>query len=962
LRDPTSGNALAGGNLNSLKGTSFYDPTSATYGQAILGFLPPPNLCTAAAGIFNGAAISNSNCPSGYLQSSNPVNNYAYNYFWQFNEVHPRRNDTARIDYNVTQKLTSWVRYSNDYDLDNTSGGAAMKNAAGQYVPYSSDHPNPGHGYAVGITYTISPTTVNEFTFGKSYNNWSYYPHDPSQLARANMGNPPSFDNFTADPNFVSDKGNPRAGLSAGSQFYAVFVPTVSFGGGQEPNELSPPTGNCSGQCPYTNWQDIYSFDDAISKVYGKHNLKAGIFIERDGKVWPGGSGSYLGAYSFASAGSIMNADTQDGFANAYLGNFNNYSEGQKNIGNAWYSQIEGFVQDNWRVSRRLTLDLGVRFYHMGPVTNLNVGSNGSAEYVPSTYNAAAAERIYFPGCTISTSAGACPTADEYAIDNATGYKTFYTLNGTMVPAAIGGYTTTPTPYPGMVVAGPNSQLPQSLYTVSKVSPTARFGLAWDVFGNGKTAIRAGFGQFINRMNMNPMITALGAQPVTQTRTVYYSNINAITNPSLLANAAISPISPQTDFLGQQQNESAYNGSFMIQQAVGFSTVVEASWVFNLHRHPPSTQLINYTPNYAQYNPAWASPMSQYLLNPAKNGGFTQGNESGLDLSSNYFYGPSLCGGCVFGLGGLVRSNFDTSSDYNALQIVVRRNMTRHLSYGLSYNYAKLMGLTTAESDVFPDKFRNWGPSFLPAPHTIVVNYVYEAPNLGKKLNFKALGWVTDHWVWSGITQWRSDVMTGVPGISFTGTNATTNPQENWTGGSEGARMFVVGNYRLSSIGQSPSFVGGTAVPTNEGNPATGGYGPNGTPGNQLINTAAFQIPFPCSATPASNPIYGVGENMECFGNAGPGSVINVPGTRVSNFDMTFSKNFPLKSERRVLIFRAEMYNIFNHADFSSYSISPTYDWSNWKNGTQVQTNSGLGRYSAALNPRQMSMSLRFQF
>ena len=45
--------------------------------------------------------------------------------------------------------------------------------------------------------------------------------------------------------------------------------------------------------------------------------------------------------------------------------------------------------------------------------------------------------------------------------------------------------------------------------------------------------------------------------------------------------------------------------------------------------------------------------MTQYLLNPAKNGGLTQGNASGLDLSANYFYGPSLCGGCVAGLGGL---------------------------------------------------------------------------------------------------------------------------------------------------------------------------------------------------------------------------------------------------------------------------------------------------------------------
>jgi hypothetical protein len=77
---------------------------------------------------------------------------------------------------------------------------------------------------------------------------------------------------------------------------------------------------------------------------------------------------------------------------------------------------------------------------------------------------------------------------------------------------------------------------------------------------------------------------------------------------------------------------------------------------------------------------------------------------------------------------------------------------------------------------------------------------------------------------------------------------------------------------------------------------------------------------------------------------------------------MTFAKNFPLKSEGRNLQFRAEMYNIFNHTQFSGFNIGPQYDWRNWENGVLVQTNSSLNRMNGALNPRQMSMSLRLQF
>jgi hypothetical protein len=101
---------------------------------------------------------------------------------------------------------------------------------------------------------------------------------------------------------------------------------------------------------------------------------------------------------------------------------------------------------------------------------------------------------------------------------------------------------------------------------------------------------------------------------------------------------------------------------------------------------------------------------------------------------------------------------------------------------------------------------------------------------------------------------------------------------------------------------------------------------------------------------------------MECFGNAGAGSIVKIPHTRVDNWDMTFAKNFPIKSEKRVLMFRAEMYNIFNHTQFNGWNVGPSYDWNNWKNGVYVQTNNSLGRFTSALNPRQMSMSLQFRF
>ena len=430
------------------------------------------------------------------------------------------------------------------------------------------------------------------------------------------------------------------------------------------------------------------------------------------------------------------------------------------------------------------------------------------------------------------------------------------------------------------------------------MSPGFRFGFAWDVFGTGKTAIRGGFGQNLRRLPNAILNGRVGGTPVTLPLTQYYGTIASVAENPLAGYTAdalpaahqvigLSPLAA-TSLTGPQTYESTYNGSFTIQQAVGFSTVVQVGYVMVLDRHAAVSQSTNNvtslgTPMGAgalwnQLQPAALDPTKAYLDQYLPGG-----NASGRALSDNYFRTQYP------GYGSVTYQCFCGTSNTHSLQATVRRNFTERMSYSVAYTWLKTMSLMGGRSAIFKDKDRNWGPSYSPTPMYVTFTYVYQVPNLSEKLNFQPLKWVTDNWEVSGVTQLRQNIRTGYPSFNFANTNAIDRVLPNTTGTSgEDARVMVIGDVNLPK--DQVSFMGG---------PNNVNIGINGTPGNAILNNAAVIIPNPCSLTPQSNPRLGIGQSMDCFGNAGTGQLVTIPGTLVNNWDMTFRKKFPLRGEGR---------------------------------------------------------------
>ena len=386
-----------------------------------------------------------------------------------FNTVQPLNANEYlyKVDYNISNKNQLSVHYFRDYYT-------STQNQT-QLILYNRNI--PGTNFSTQWTYVPNPTTVNtaQFTF---------------------TGNV-IFEKTGILPNtlFINDFTRAGEGITYPTLYNAsTAIPSY---------QVTGLTSLTATPLNFNNFNRLFNWKDDLSKVIGNHTLKTGILVMRSRKNQDNVP-AINGTFAFNTSGPNS---TGNAISNALLGNFNNYLEAS-NLRQGWYrfSQVEPYIQDDWRITNRLTLNIGFRWAYMQPQYS---ALNNTSAFLPQYYNPAQA-------VSIVPSTGAI-------VPNSGNIYNGLVLGGNRFPpdAVLRFPEITSNPS----VLGLFRNLPKGTAQTDWGTWQPRLGFAYDLTGKQNTVLRGGYGVFYERVEGNFIFSAVNNPPFIQQATLYYGNV-----------------------------------------------------------------------------------------------------------------------------------------------------------------------------------------------------------------------------------------------------------------------------------------------------------------------------------------------------------------------------------------------------------------------------------------------------
>ncbi len=681
--------AQRSGNFNDVCQSSPSDcPVNPATGSPFPGNIVPINPNGAALLALIPAPNGTSNGFPAFVGSPNQPTNW--------------RQELFRIDHNINSKLRAMFRYAHDsYD----SFSPQLLFASNAFPTLQTHINGPGVGMVARLTAVPSTTLVNEFV--------ASYTTDHLILSPAGVFQRPASMTMTGLFN------NGFAGMLPGIQ----LVGGAAYGGGF--------TEDTGGYQPtvWRNSNPVYTLRDNVSKIIGRHNLQFGGYLVIAQKNEPNVS-DVQGFLTFDTSSPLT---TGNAFADLLMGNIAAFQQTNQEI--KYYNRykiFEPYFQDDWHITPRLTLNLGLRMSLFGTYRDV---SKRSFNWQANAYNPANAPKIDVDGSITGQAGALIPNSGN--------------------------------PFDGLVQCG-SPGVPPGCMKGHLFNPAPRVGFAYDLTGKGKTSLRGAYGIFWEHTNGNEANSESleGTAPLVQTQTQFniagYTNIGgAAAGTPLSFPLVVNSIEVQVHWPYVQQ------WHLDLQHEVARNTVATVSYVGSKGTHLNLQRNLNQVPTL---------PLSQ---NPYGPGQSINPNDCGASVINGVPVTGQLannlavaCGASpdpfrpFQGFGSIIFLSNAASSTYNAFQASLRRTVgTLQLSVAYTWSHAIDNASDRYDSSFVDTTNPQRASSALDQRHVLNISYVYDLPffRTGGGIAQKVLG----GWQWSGITS----VQTGTPFSVFTAVN-----------------------------------------------------------------------------------------------------------------------------------------------------------------------------------------------